>query len=67
VLRTTPLFEGSSLPREYRVTLTSDTPRGSWFCCALVMLLLGPALALIRSSSFESRRWAESNLSSGSD
>ena len=36
--------------------------RGS--AVALVMLLIGPLFAFIRSSSFESTRWAESNLSS---
>ena len=49
------------------VTLVSDTPRGSWFCCSLVLLLLAPALSFFRSSSFESTRWAESNLGTGSD
>jgi hypothetical protein len=73
MLRTTAAFEprpaGATLqaPRSYRVVLTSDTPRGTWFCCALVLLLVGPIVSFIRSSSFESSRWAESNLGSGSD
>jgi len=49
------------------VTLVSDTPRGSWFCCAFFLLFIGPLLAFFRSSSFESSRWAESNLGSSSD
>lgn len=67
VLRSTAFFEGTPTGKSYRVTLVSDTPRGSWFCCSLVLLLIGPALAFFRSSSFESTRWAESNLGSSSD
>ncbi|HYO66599.1 MAG TPA: DUF4178 domain-containing protein [Archangium sp.] len=68
VLRTTAFFDGRPTQgQSYRVTLVSDKPRGSWFCCALVMLLIAPALAFFRSSSFESARWAESNLGSSSD
>ncbi len=63
VLRTTAAFP-SQAARTFRVKLTSDTPRGTWFCCAMVMLLIGPLFAFIRSSSFESTRWAESSLSS---
>jgi hypothetical protein len=63
VLRTTAAFPDIS-GYTFKVKLTSDTPRGSWFCCALVMLLIGPLFAFIRSSSFESTRWAESNLGS---
>ncbi|HYI00223.1 DUF4178 domain-containing protein [Hyalangium sp.] len=66
VLRTTAAFTGGvqrGAGRSFRVQLTSDTPRGTWFLCAFVMLLVGPAFAFIRSSSFESTRWAESNLS----
>ncbi|HYO51450.1 DUF4178 domain-containing protein [Archangium sp.] len=67
VLRTTAFFDGRPQGQSYRVTLVSDTPRGTWFCFALVLLLIAPALAYFRSSSFESARWAESNLDSSSD
>jgi hypothetical protein len=67
VLRTTAMFDGMSAGRSYRVTLVSDTPRGSWFCCSFILLFIAPLLAFFRSSSFESARWAESNLGSGSD
>jgi hypothetical protein len=68
VLRTTAFFDGRPQQgQSYRVTLVSDTPRGTWFCCSLVLLLIAPALAYFRSSSFESARWAESNLGSSSD
>jgi uncharacterized Zn-finger protein len=65
VLRTTAAFP-SQAARTFRVQLTSNAPRGSWFCCAVVMLLIGPLFSFIRSSSFESTRWAESNLSDSS-
>jgi hypothetical protein len=63
VLRTTAAFPANLVPqqRSYKVTLTSDVPRTNWFCCALVLLLLGPVFAYMRSASFESARWAESN------
>jgi hypothetical protein len=65
VLRSTAFFDGRKPGGvSYRVALVSDTPRGNWFCCALVLLLIGPVLAWFRSSSFESARWAESNLGS---
>ncbi|HEX8436312.1 DUF4178 domain-containing protein [Archangium sp.] len=67
VLRTTAFFDGPPQGHNYKVALVSDTPRGNWFCCALVMLLIAPALAFFRSSSFESARWAESNLGSSSN
>jgi hypothetical protein len=67
VLRTTAFFDGSAVGRQYQVALTSDTPRGTWFCCALVLLLLGPAFQWMRASSFESSRWAESNLGGSDD
>lgn len=64
VLRTTAEFDkaGPQLPRQYNVVLTHDVPRGSWLCCALLLLLVGPLWASIRATSFESTRWAESNL-----
>ncbi len=67
VLRTMALFDGPSEGRTYRVKLVSDTPRGSWFCCSFILLFIAPLLAFFRSSSFESARWAESNLGAGSD
>jgi hypothetical protein len=68
VLRTTAAFANPRGPngtgRSYQVKLVSDTPRAAWFGCALVLLLIGPVVAYMRSSSFESTRWAESNLGS---
>ncbi len=64
VLRTTAAFASAGPGgRTFTVKLTSDTPRGTWFCFALVLLLVGPLLSFMRSSSFESTRWSESNLS----
>ncbi len=66
VLRTTAAFGNSRGPNgaghSFQVRLISDTTRGTWFFCALVLLLIGPAFAYMRSSGFESTRWAESNL-----
>lgn len=64
VLRTTAAFPAGPAPagRSFQVKLTSDTPRGTWFCFALGLLLIGPLFAHFRSASFESARWAESNL-----
>jgi phage FluMu protein Com len=64
VLRTTAAFEATSTPkpRTYSVKLVHDSPNGSWFCCAFILLLLGPVWALFRSHGFETQRWAESNL-----
>ena len=67
VLRTTAFFEGAALGKGYTVKLVSGAPHGLWFFLALVALLIGPALASIRTASFESRRWADSNLGSGSE
>ncbi|PTL82178.1 DUF4178 domain-containing protein [Vitiosangium sp. GDMCC 1.1324] len=66
VLRTTAFFDGRPQGLGYKVTLVSDTPRGTWFCMSVVLLLIGPLLSFFRSSSFESTRWAESNLGSSS-
>ncbi|WP_224242298.1 DUF4178 domain-containing protein [Hyalangium gracile] len=67
VLRTTAAFPGGGAlqqmaGRNYRVVLTSDVPRGMWFFFALVLLLVGPLIAFMRHSGFESTRWSESNL-----
>ncbi|MFP2932726.1 DUF4178 domain-containing protein [Pyxidicoccus sp. 3LG] len=64
VLRTTAAFDpGAARPRAFNVTLTHDTPNGGLFCCAFILLLLGPAWALFRSHGFETQRWAESSFS----
>lgn len=64
VLRTTASYDASPRPsaRNYSVKLVHDTPNGSWFCVALGLLLLAPAFSFFRSHGFETRRWADSNL-----
>lgn len=63
VLRTTAAFDQTvQRPRAFNVKLTHDTPQGSWFCCAFILMLVGPAWALFRSHGFETQRWAESNF-----
>jgi hypothetical protein len=68
VLRTTAAFastgpQARAFGRSFRIQLTSDTPRALWFFFALVAVLVGPLLALVRFSGFETTRWADSNLS----
>ncbi|WP_426749199.1 DUF4178 domain-containing protein [Myxococcus sp. Y35] len=65
VLRTTASFTPKSprpVAHTFNVKLTHDTPNASWFCFALVLLALGPLVSVYRSHSFETRRWAESNV-----
>ncbi|MFP2963747.1 DUF4178 domain-containing protein [Myxococcus sp. 1LA] len=63
VLRTTAAYDANpNRPVSYSVKLTHDTPNSSWFCFALVLLALGPVVAIYRSYSFETRRWADSNM-----
>jgi hypothetical protein len=45
----------------YRVTLRRDVPRLLFYGLALLALAVPPAFAALRSSSFEHRRWAESD------
>lgn len=64
VLRTTASYDPTpARVRNYTVRLTHDTPNGGWLCAAFVLLMLGPAFAFFRSHNFETRRWADSNLS----
>lgn len=67
VLRTTAYFEGAPEGRGYSVRVVSDAPRVLWFVLALGALLLGPLVATMRTTTFESRRWSDSNLGSGSE
>ncbi|WP_043432284.1 DUF4178 domain-containing protein [Cystobacter fuscus] len=66
VLRTQALFDGTPQGQSYTMKLVSDTPRALWFFWALVVLWVLPLFAVFRASSFETSRWAESNLDSGS-
>ncbi|AKQ68869.1 hypothetical protein A176_005781 [Myxococcus hansupus] len=65
VLRTTASFTpepGRPRDRSFTVKLTHDAPQGTWFCFALGLMVLGPLVSVFRSHSFETRRWAESNV-----
>jgi hypothetical protein len=62
VLRTQALFDTRPGIGDYRVTLVSDAPRFLWFFGALLLLAVLPLWSLARHSSFETARWAESNL-----
>lgn len=66
VLRTAAAFDSTgpqaALGRSFRVQLTSDAPHGSWFAFTLVLLLVGPIISGARVGTFESTRWADSNL-----
>ena len=64
VLRTTAEFPGPGVARSYQVTVKHDTPPAASFCCFFLALLAAPLWAAARRSQFETRRWADSNLSS---
>lgn len=66
VLRTQAVFDGPGRGRDYSIQLVSDTPRVLWFFWAVGFLLVVPLFAGIRSSGFETARWAESQLDPGS-
>lgn len=61
--------EGNPLgnPISYRLTLTRDVPAASYYLVAFVLLLLPPFWAFVKSASFESSRWAESDYAPSSD
>ncbi len=61
VLRATPSFEQPQpTAREYRVQVSADKGVGLCFPFLVFMLLLtGPLITSLRSSSFETRRWNE--------
>lgn len=44
-----------------RVLVREDVPAYRYVCCSWVLLLIVPLLVIMRSASFEQRRWAESD------
>jgi Domain of unknown function (DUF4178) len=61
VLRTTPFFPKAQ-ERGYTVRLVSAGPRFVWLLVLWGLLLLGPVLGRLRAGTFETQRWANSNL-----
>lgn len=49
------------------VAVEQNVSRGINFLCALILLIIVPALGLIRKLSFESKRWSESMFGSTGD
>jgi Domain of unknown function (DUF4178) len=45
----------------YDITLRHDVPNYSWFWIAALLLLIPPVFASLRSGSFETRRWNQSD------
>jgi hypothetical protein len=57
-------------PMRYQIRVRRDVTTWAYFWIAFVLLLIPPILITIRSASFETARWAESDVggsSSGSD
>nr|WP_228531008.1 MULTISPECIES: DUF4178 domain-containing protein [Myxococcaceae] len=68
VLRTTASFDPTKGPRErsFHVQVVDDPPpSGTLFLVFLGLLLVPVGFALHGANSFETRRWAESNLQEG--
>lgn len=53
-------------PLPLKVKIEQNVVRGVNFCCALVVLLIIPLLAIFRKLTFESKRWSESMFSNSS-
>jgi len=50
-----------------RVKVEQNVVRGVNFCCAFVILLIIPLLAIFRKITFESKKWSESMFSNSSE
>lgn len=50
-------------PLPLKVKIEQNVVRGVNFCCAFVVLLIIPLLAIFRKLTFESKRWSESMFS----
>lgn len=70
-LRVEPEHQGFPKPFTYTITVRRDVPRFWPFLIGILVLSVAPLIALIRQSSFESSRWAESDhapvVTSGED
>ncbi len=63
VLRATPSFDGAKTPPPYTIRVRGDNgPGGCVPVCFLLLLLLPAFITQLRSSDFEKRRWANSNV-----
>lgn len=56
----------ASLPVTYQVTVVRDTPARWIYFTVLLLLLVPPVFASLRSGGFETARWAESDYSTTS-
>ncbi|HET7231847.1 MAG TPA: DUF4178 domain-containing protein [Longimicrobium sp.] len=52
-------------PFSYEVTVRRDVPSGWMYLVAALLLMLPPALTLVRGGMFEAARWAESDYAPG--
>ncbi len=59
-LRVAGTLENVAQPLPVTVKVEQNVSRGVNFFCALIVLAIFPALALIRKFSFETKRWSES-------
>lgn len=54
-------------PVNYSLKVERDVPALSFYFIALLLLLVPPVLTALRSGSFETQRWAESDYAASSD
>jgi len=67
-LRVEPENDGtnsSRLPIRYDLELRRDVPTWSWYWIAAVLILIPPIFTTVRSASFETARWRESDFVPG--
>ncbi|MBI4903384.1 MAG: DUF4178 domain-containing protein [Acidobacteria bacterium] len=61
-----PSETNASVPVKYQITVKRDVPTWGYFWIGAILLLIPPIWTSIRSGSFESKRWAESDYGGGS-
>jgi hypothetical protein len=59
--------EGSRAPISYTLIVRRDVPTWTWFWIAALLLVIPPVYIAMKSASFESARWRESDFSSSSE
>lgn len=58
-LRVEPEMDATAVPMHYDLTVRRGVPVWSWMWFAVILLLIPPVFTLIRSISYESKRWRQ--------